>query len=389
MPKRALHSRVTSGIIDAVGSLLGCIIPLVIYFFISFKNPGMSLWEEPYFLYVLLLFWAAFFFAILVGIIGPINKIMYLIFMGAGTFIAYTYMGVSYLFYHLGMYHFFYAGSMIFVIYTIYLATDTGDNDNLAIRMGATLGPVLLGLITVLWFMKIQNFPPLVHLILVSVINFVCLIINIFKTLKFFRYHTYETVLNRKVLIVEHTKNDGKLSQNEILESVNNMVKYYGFGRSIQGDAYRLSDWTIENLQNGIRRLYEAAYQSLNNIINKVNYKLEHTTISTSEEADKLKEYCDDYKSWIDNQKKEIDNKIEDLTIFLTFLSTERFGSKSDKGKVFEYDLGTCRREIRYDKTETSFKAEIIGTSIYLSFDGYTGEAELDDDYTIVEYDKV
>ena len=384
MPKRVIRSRMASSIIDAVASTLACLIPLIICYIVCSKNPNTPVWKEPYFLYVLVVLWASLFFSVLVGIVGPRKRILYIVFMAAGTFMAYTYMGISYLFYHYQMYHFFHAGSMIFLLYTIYLATDVGDNDNLAIRMGATILPVLLGLLTVLWFMKIKNFPPIAHLIIASVINGICLIINLFNTLKFFRYHTFETVLNRNILVVEHSKSDGKLSSDEIMESVRNMVTYYSFGRTIKGKEYRLSDWVITNLQTAARRLYNDSYDALNYVIGKVNYKIEHTSIDSKEKADEMNDYCERYKKWIDDKTKEIANKIEDLSMFITFIATETFGSESDKGKVFEYDLSTIRREIRYDKKEPSFKIEIIDTSMSFDFDGYSREAEMDEDLLVV-----
>ena len=125
MPKRVIRSRMASSIIDAVASTLACLIPLIICYIVCSKNPNTPVWKEPYFLYVLVILWASLFFSVLVGIVGPRKRILYIVFMAAGTFMAYTYMGISYLFYHYQMYHFFHAGSMIFLIYTIYLATDT------------------------------------------------------------------------------------------------------------------------------------------------------------------------------------------------------------------------------------------------------------------------
>lgn len=200
MPKNVTNSRFKEQLPIAIATTVLCLIPVVIIAFVSIGNHDV--WMAPYPRFVLYYLIINSFFALIMGMVAPLHKAVWIVLECLTTaatlgLVVWSYIAADALFIHVATANFF--------TYLIYLKSSDAS-DNFFLRYSIPLACLLVPLITVLWFIG-AGYGMLVHYIVSGILNGIFFLVALFGLIHVFR-EGLDEVASKTVSYTEQTEEE-------------------------------------------------------------------------------------------------------------------------------------------------------------------------------------
>ena len=361
-----------------IRSLIVAGIPAIIAFIVAINNPEN--WGGLYTRYAFSTFFVTLYFSLFVGIFGTKGKAAYRIFDALGLIM----VGVFFVI------HFTTMGEtgganlhlavMALITYCIYKLTDADeDRGFFVVRNFAPFLTVAIGLINCLLFPWLgwNTFA----FVLSNILMVIALITTIVSIVKFEKNHRIEDVTDDDYTYEEETQEDiierGRRAQAAALARTRDREANEG-GWVVtptkdgypfrQGGRWRLSDFIIKNLEEGIRKYSHEYVETANSMGERAQ----------REASDSIR--YDEAKSWVARTEKNYNRKIAAMRRFLDEISHYVFDSSS-LGKYIVFDFTDCQIHVSPFSQKDSFKFFIPEFETTLEFGGLFSDKRTVDFY--------
>lgn len=222
MPKKVVESKVGNALWSLGFTTVFFAIPIIVFAFISINHPDV--WQAPYPKFVLYYLIAHTFFAVVVTMLSHLHKALWITLQtiaALGTFglLVYAYVVQDALLLHV-------ATATVFTL-MMYLTSDN-NSDGPMIRYTIPVICVIAGLITVLWFVGV-NMSIIAHIVIVSVLNFIFVIIYICSLVNHCKNGRLDTLINGKLVYEMDTDEEIKAKKDE-----KDRIRYEKLSRKVE-----------------------------------------------------------------------------------------------------------------------------------------------------------
>lgn len=383
MSKRVQKNKNSVNIGVAIFTAIVSIIPVIIV-----ALTGFSHLKSPYGVYALATFGMCIYFSCIFAMFAWKNKILYIVLdiitvLGILGFMVYAYCNAynpsGGLMLHI-------ATAAVFTL-SFYQTADADQGDGFIFRYIVPVVIDLSGLVFVLWFVSVNVFP-IVHIIIVSVINFFALAIFLIPSLVkmiFNREEFFEKLTDDEVEYEEETEEEIKAKKEEkaLAAAKARQTSYEKTKNNITKPVQKsngVTRWFIPSKQ--IDYIVQDVVHQYNNVVDQLNKEIRENNriIKNNYYQYDLKKAADSNKS-VKKCLKYIKSREKTILKNLVKLRKIEFTTK-DMYKSFEYSMLTGKMKSK-KSSEDWPTLRVIGCRVYHSYRtcmGYEEKVEMNID---------